>query len=531
MAGNFKNMVVVSVTTLGSRILGLVRDMLAAAFFGAGVFNTAFNFAFTLPNMFRRMLGEGALTSALIPVLSDELHERQKRGAFEFLDGVLSRTGIVLVVLTALMCGVMALGLWGVDTHADALGDARERWHLGFSYAIILMPYMILVCLAAVQAAALNVLKRFGIAALSPVWINLSMIASLGGFGWFFAETEAARMTWLCGGVLFGGVLQVLIPGVALWRQGWHPRFDLRTTPAIREVQRLLVPGLVGATILQVNVVVSRLLAMAVDDSAVTLLYLSSRLIELPLGLFTVAAITVLFPTLSSCIVEGDNEGFVREYERGLRMIWGIAIPAALGLIILREPIVDLLFRWGNFGDADVGLLAPVVALAAVGMPFYSLSTFATRGLHAHKNMKTPMRVAVWSFVVNCVLSLALMRPFGVMGLVAANLSSAAFQSFWLQIALVRNRPNRDSKSLWRAAGVIALAALGMGIVVWGGWRACDMLITDRKLADMVAVACVIPVSMLVYFWLLCRLKFQDRDLLVSLVRRMIPGARRAANR
>jgi len=485
--------------------------------FSVGMYNSAFNFAFTLPNMFRRMLGEGALTSALIPVMNAVCEREQKDAAFAFFNRILTRTFLVLVVLTVIMSLFMGAGILFLHTRypgALADGDAVTRWNLGLLCAVVLMPYMVLVCVAAVQAAALNVLRCFAIPALSQVWLNTSMIVSLGAFGLFFAKTSEGRMAWMCAGVLFGGVLQVLIPGADLWRKGWRPRFDLSGCPAVSEVQRLIVPGLIGATVLQVNVVVSRFLAMAIDDSAVTLLYLSSRLLELPLGLFTVAAVTVLFPTLSSYAVREDHAGFVAEYSRGLRLIWAIAVPAAVGLIVLREPVVDLLFRWGKFTQADVALLAPVIAVSALCMPFYSLSTFATRGLHAFKDMKTPMKIAGWAFVVNLAASLALMWRFGAVGLAGANLISSAVQSFLLQRALMRGRTAFGRENLMRSVRHIAAAALAMALSVWLCWKGILHFSGPGKLADALAVCLVIPAAMLLYFWVLCRCGFEDKALL-----------------
>lgn len=517
MSGHFKNMAMVSVSTLGSRVLGLVRDMLAAAVFSVGMYNSAFNFAFTLPNMFRRMLGEGALTSALIPVMNAVYERDQKQAAFAFFNRVMTRTFLVLVALTVLMSLLMGGGLFFLHQHfpdGAGQGDAVERWNLGLICALVLMPYMILVCLAAVQAAALNVLRCFAIPALSQVWLNMAMIVSLGGFGLLLAKTPEGRMAWMCAGVLFGGGLQILIPGVDLWRKGWRPRFDLSACPAVSEVQHLIVPGLIGATVLQVNVVVSRFLAMAVNDSAVTLLYLSSRLLELPLGLFTVAAVTVLFPSLSSFAVRGDHEGFAAEYSRGLRLIWAIAVPAAVGLIVLREPVIDLLFRWGKFSHADVLLLAPVIAVSALCMPFYSLSTFATRGLHAFKDMTTPMKIAGWAFLVNLIASLALMWPFGAVGLAGANLISSAFQSFLLQRALMRGRAAFDRAGLVRSMQHIATAALAMALTVWLCWEGILQWAGSGKTADALAVFIVIPAAIGLYFWVLCRCGFEDKELL-----------------
>ncbi len=219
MARTLENVTVVGMATAGSRLLGLLRDVIIFAMLGAGAVNSAFLVAFTLPNLFRRMLGEGALTSAVVPLLSEEL-ERDKGEAFRFLNQVLTRVGILLVILVALGTGLLFF--------LSGVGGLPGHWYLGIDLGIVLLPYMVVVCLAALLAAALNVLQRFTVAALSQVWLNLSMIIGLGGFGCLLGQTPEERVLYLCAGVLVGGMLQIIIPALALKREGWRPVFDLK---------------------------------------------------------------------------------------------------------------------------------------------------------------------------------------------------------------------------------------------------------------------------------------------------------------
>jgi putative peptidoglycan lipid II flippase len=173
-------------------------------------------------------------------------------------------------------------------------------------------------------------------------------------------------------------------------RQGWRPRVELRGEAALAELWQLFLPGLLGAAILQVNILVSRLLAYSLDESAVSVLYLASRLMELPLGVFTIAVATVFFPLLAKALSAGDEVGFSEAFLRGMRLILGISVPAGIGLITLGEPILECLFLWGAFERADVLATVPLLAIYGFGLPFYSAATFATRGLHASKDMRTP---------------------------------------------------------------------------------------------------------------------------------------------
>ena len=220
---------------------------------------------------------------------------------------------------------------------------------MGIELGIVLLPYLVLICLAAIIHAGLSVLKRFTLAALSPVWLNLTMIVSLGGFGFYLAESSIERVAYLCGGVIIGGIFQLILPAVSLHRKGWHPAFDLKRTARMNELVSLYLPGLAGAAIYQINIVVTRFLAFWLDDAAVSILYLTNRLLELPLGVFAIAVTTVLFPSLSQFVARNDLPGFTGVFHQGVRMITAVTIPAAMGLIILREPILNLLFVWGVF--------------------------------------------------------------------------------------------------------------------------------------------------------------------------------------
>ncbi|MFT6235146.1 MAG: putative peptidoglycan lipid II flippase, partial [Lentimonas sp.] len=334
MFKNLKNIVVVSLSTIGSRVLGLVRDILIFAALGASAWNDAFILAFTVPNLFRRLLGEGALTSAMVPIFSDVLHRAGRSEAFAFFNQVLLR---LLIILSAIV--VSGMVLFGSLARSGMLSD---RWALGAELAVVLLPYMIFICLAAIVSAGLNLLGRFAIAASTPIVLNLAMITALGAGIWL-SQDQAQMVYWLCAGVLFGGLLQLLMPAWDLARQGWRPRMESRgPTAEMSELWRLFLPGLMGAAILQVNILVSRLLAYSLDESAVSVLYLASRLMELPLGIFTVAVATVFFPLLARAVSDKDDHAFAGALNQGMRLVVGISLPAGIGLVVLGGPILEL---------------------------------------------------------------------------------------------------------------------------------------------------------------------------------------------
>ncbi|NCG09218.1 MAG: murein biosynthesis integral membrane protein MurJ, partial [Verrucomicrobia bacterium] len=270
-----RNIAAVSLPTIGSRVLGLVRDIFLFASLGAGVWSSAFVLAFTLPNLFRRVLGEGALTSAFIPVFSGSLERGGKAGAFDFFNRVFLRMCLILAVLV--LAGALLLkGL-------TVAGFLSGRWALSANLAVWLLPYSFFICLAALVTAALNVLGRFFVAASTPIFLNLCMIGSLL-LGIQFAEDAGGIVAFLCGGVLFGGLLQLALPLLDLKRAGWRPQPMQANGEAMGELWQLLLPGLLGAAVLQVNILVSRLLAYGLNEGAAAVLYMSGRLMEVPLG-------------------------------------------------------------------------------------------------------------------------------------------------------------------------------------------------------------------------------------------------------
>ena len=496
---------------MGSRVLGLLRDCMLYAALGTGLIHSAFIVAFTLPNLFRRLLGEGALTSAVVPVLTSEFDRSGKEKGFIIFNQVLTRLMVVLIFLVGL--GILLTQLFGM------LPDIIPRWELGARYAGLLMPYMLLICLAALFAAALNILQRFAIPALTAVWLNVSMITALGIYGLWLGKTPDKQVFYLCGGVLFGGILQLLVPAWALWREGWRPRLDFTHTPFMSEIMRLFIPGVLAAGIMQINIVVSRLLALSLDDKAASILYLPSRIVELPLGLFTVAVTTVMFPRLTRLVLRDDKPGIAQAYTEGLRLIMAFSIPAAVGLYILAEPILDL-FKMGKFGNADVALMLPVLLVFGLGIPFYSLATYATRGYHAMKDMRTPMIYAGLAFVSNLVLSLILMWNFGAPGLATAGVLSVVVQSILLHRGLQRANSAFAGIGIKKSMLKIGAATVVMGVVAYCGYAMLRYVMQGSPYESLATVAVVVPMSVVVYFLLLWFMRFEERDAIVALLRK-----------
>ena len=513
----FKNIIVVSLSTVGSRFLGLLRDVLVFATLGASLWNSAFILAFTLPNLFRRLFGEGALSSAVVPLFSDIIEAKGRAGAFRFLNQVISRLLIALLLVVGIGMGILLL-----VGHSDWI---PKHWALGANLAVWLFPYMLFICLGAIVCVGLNLVGHFATAASTPIVLNLAMIAALVAGLWLNAEASLI-VYWLCAGVLIGGFLQLLLPSVDLVRQGWRPRLVFQSDNTMTELWKLFLPGLMGAAILQTNILVSRLLAFSLDESSVSVLYLASRLMELPLGVFTISVATVFFPLLAKALSAGDDQAFSSSFLQGLRFVVSISLPAAVGLCVLGGPIIECLFRWGAFKDADVTSTVPLLLIYGIGLPFYSVATFVTRGLHASKDMRTPVRVAAYCLIINLLSGIILMQFIGAAGLATANVLAAIAQSYLLWRALSSKREALSIRALCPGILKVILAGAIMGI-------ACMLLLAtistagfSPKLGATLVVATGVPAGVCVYFGLLYVLRFEDINIIKSMLIRNLPGSK-----
>ena len=514
MSKNLKNISVVATATILSRVLGLVREMFIAAVFGlqSGL-GSAYVSAFTLPNLFRRLLGEGALTAAFVPTMTHELEHANRGKAFALISKVSSWLALVTVAVVALsMMFFKQAAYWATQAQKWGMnGATADRLELAAYLAVILFPYMVFVCLAAAFSAACQVLGRFTEPALSPVWLNLTSIAALALGGWWGWDAPG-RMNLLCVGVLAGGFLQMAVPGTVLWREGWRPTFDLQLDERVREIGRLMAPTIIGSAVYLINISVSRFIGLSLNDSAAQAMNLATRVMELPIGVFTIAIATVVFPLIARHAARAEWGQMGKDYHKGLRLVLVLNVPAAVGLAVLSEPIVRLLFQRGAFHAEDTTLMTPVLAAYALGLPFLSFTSVALRGFYALKDTVTPVRAAVLSFAVNVVLSVILMRWFSTVGLAVASNLAVLAQAWYLQTRLSRKLAGLRFAPLMPNLGKILTASVLMGAVVWGGESLLAHLTLGVKARDLVVVLALIPVAAGFYAALLWLMRIEGRE-------------------
>jgi putative peptidoglycan lipid II flippase len=444
--------------TMLSRLLGFVRDILLARVLGAGMLADAFFVAFKLPNFFRRMFAEGTLTVALVPVLSDQ-REQGEDAAHRFLDALAT---LLLLALTAFTLLGMLLMPWLLYLFAPGFADEPERWAMALELARWMFPYLAMISLAALAWAVLNTYKRFAVPAASPALLNVAIICAALLLAPSFDNPAIA----LAIGVLLGGFLQLAIQFPTLKRIGWRPRisFDFRQA-AIGETFRLFAPALLAIAAVQINILVGTILATLLETGAVSYLYYSDRIVQLPLALFGVAMSTALLPTLSGHLARGDRQAAVDDLRSGLAWLSWITLPAVAGALWLAEPIVVTLFERGAFSHADSLATAQTLQAYAIGLIAFCWVKLLASACYAGKDARAPMRYAAISVGVNIVLAVILMQFWSYVGLALAT-SLAAF----VNMALLYRRLRGIYGTLFTGATLRRLltAVLASGLMLAG---------------------------------------------------------------
>lgn len=497
-----KSLSVVSGFTMISRVLGLFRDILFFSCFGSSAIASAFILAFSLPNLFRRMLGEGTLSSAFIPVFAEDLEKRGATSAHRILNQVLSRLALFLLCLSVLVC---LLSLFIPDSWQLA-----RKWVEGASLNAIVFPYVLLICMSAILVGALNTHRSFFAGAFSPIILNCSMIGSLILGKWMMGWDGMELAIALCAGVVVGGLAQLAMPWLQLrWQKAWVWEFDLKSSEQLNRIRSLFWVGAFGAAVAQINILVSRLLAYSLDDQgALPYLFLSARLIELPLGVFAIAISTVLFPELARSSGLSDDRGFEEFFAKGFRLTLAITLPAAIGLGLLSEPILHVLFQWGRFGGEDVSQAAKVLCVSVASLPFYAISAYLVKAFHARKQMKPPLVAGIVSFAVNLGLSLFLMKHYGVIGLAWANVGSSFVQTLilLLQLKMVSIWTYLKPSPFFVLSSLLASAGMGGGIFLLQSFMEID----DSQVGSLWKLCLFIPAGVFMQFFLLFACGFPE---------------------
>ncbi len=493
--------------TMVSRVLGLFRDQLIAAVFGASAIGSAFVIAFQIPNLFRRLLGEGALSAAIVPVLADKSVKEGSLATFGWLNFVLRK-------VLPWMIGLTLIGIGTALAYDFASAGRSEAAVL----TAICMPYMPLICVAALFTSAVNLSGRFGLAEIASGVLNLCMIVALGVFGENFASSDMDKAVWLCGGALVGGAFQLLIPLWGLRREGWRPGLVHVDEAAWKTLGVAFLPAALGAGVQQVNVLVSRALAYDVSDAGLMYYYVANRIVELPIGLFSASVAVVIFPALATAFASRDVAALARNYARGMRLVLAVNVGAAFGLAALAVPIVQLLFGYGRFNEGNCLATSHLLVLFAVAMPFLAMISIVTRALNVAGQTRSTFIAALHALAVNAVGSVtAVGMGHGVEGLAVANAVSTVWQYLVLRHYLRKHAPEFLEESLLKPAAQVFIGSLVLGIIAFNGYSFLHGVLTghlDEKLNLVVSMGVAGVSGMVVYALYLDRLGYPERDLL-----------------
>ncbi len=511
----------VTLGTLLSRILGLVRDQLFATLFGATNVADAFIIAFRIPNLLRDLFAEGALSAAFVPTFTDWLRNRSKKEAFDLANRLTSTLALILAVL------VLA-GMVFSDQLVAAIGSgfSGDKFALTSTLTRIMLPFLPLVSLAAVSMGMLNSLDHFFVPAVSSACFNV--VAIVVGAGLWFAgfDERTAVIGWAIG-TLLGGAAQFFVQSPSLWREGWRfrPRFDvLFRDPGMRRIAILMGPATVGLAATQVNIAVNSSFASH-EPGAVTWLQMAFRLMQLPLGLFGVAVGTIATATLARRAAERDVAGMRRTLAQSLRLVAFLTIPATVGLIALAEPVIRLIYEHGRYRAADTAATARALLFYALGLFAYSAVKVIAPAFYSVGRSRVPLAASVSAVLANLAFNVSLYPVMGYRGLALGTSIAATINFLVLAATFERHYGGLTDRALWSGIGAMLAAAIPMGVLAWGTARGLEHVLGASGFGPRLLGAGVpIAVGIAAYAGL-CRLfRLAEVGEFASLLRRKTSG-------
>jgi putative peptidoglycan lipid II flippase len=471
--------------TLVSRVLGFVRDILIASFLGAGVVTDAFVVAFRFPNLFRRLVAEGAFTAAFVPLFSRSFEGEGREKALGFAAEALSVLVAALFLFTVLAEIAMPVLMYGL---APGFADEPEKFALTVELTRITFPYLLCMAVVALLGGMLNAVYSFASAAAAPLLLNLVLIGVLLAFG-----GDDGLGVWLAAGVTVAGLAQVVWLIIACRRAGMAVRLSWpRLTPKVRRFLTLFAPGAVGAGVVQINLLIGTIIASFLPTGAIAYLYYADRVYQLPLGVVGIALGTALLPLLSRQIEAGDEAAAAASLNRAIEGSMLLTLPAAAALMAIPWEIVTVLFEHGRFAAAAATSTAAALTAFALGLPAYVLIKILAPGFFARQDTTTPVKFAAVSVAANIVFSLALVVPLGHVGIALATALAA-----WLNAVLLALRLGKcgtlalDAQARRRLLRTVLATLLMAGALVAAAWALGPLFagpFSDRALGLFILV-------------------------------------------
>ncbi|MFV0675454.1 murein biosynthesis integral membrane protein MurJ [Variovorax sp. tm] len=495
----------VSLLTLASRITGLVRDVLFASVFGVSALTDAFNVAFRIPNLFRRVFGEGAFSQAFVPVLAARKTEAGEEGARQLIDHVATLLTWTLVIVCVagvagapLLVWAMASGLPGFDAAV-----VMTRW---------MFPYIGFMSLVALAGGILNTWRKFAVPAASPVLLNVALILSILVGAPLFRHWGIEPIYAQCVGVMAGGVLQLALQIPALRKLGLLPRLGMSlralrtawTDPNTRKVLKLMLPALLGVSVAQISLLINTQIASHLAVGSVTWITNADRLMEFPTAMLGVALGVVLMPQLAGARAAKDDARYSSLLDWGLRLVVLLSAPCAIALLLFAKPLVAVLFHNGAYSGEDVNRTTLALMGYGVGLVGIVAVKVLAPGYYAKHDTRTPMLIAVGVLVLTQILNVFLVPVLQHAALTLTIAIGALVNSAWLLVGLIRRgsykpEPGWGRFALQVAAGTAVLA----GLLVWGSAHFDWVALREQRLLRIGLLAALITGSALLYFGVL----------------------------
>ncbi len=503
----------VGLLTLGSRILGLLRDAVVAYVFGTRMAADAFYVAFRIPNLLRRLLAEGSLTFAFVPVFTQNLRESPEAGR-RAANAVFSALCLVLIVVVA---AGMIFAPMIVNVVAAGFATNPEKFALTVKLTRLMFPYIGMASIMAFMMGILNSLKHFTAPAAAPMLLNIGIIFGALVLSHVFPEMSVG----LAVGVLIGGVMQMAVQLPPLFKLGFVPHFKPDWhNPAIPAVWKLMLPSVYGSAVYQINVLVITLLASFLPNGSVSYLWYADRITELPLGIFAVAIATATLPTLSDHAADKNTAAFADTLRHGLRIAMLEALPSAVGIILLATPIVQLLFERGSFGAESVAGTAGALVFFAMGIPFISGVRNTVPAFYAMKDAGTPVKVATVALIVNAIAAYTLMQFMAHRGLALAMALSSTTNFIILLWMLRRKIGQLGLTQLLTTVRSSGLACTGMAAWLLAyRWYLAVHPITGT-LHRALFLFPVIAIGLVIYAFILRLISRDDYEVVAHLIHR-----------
>ncbi len=485
--------------TLGSRMFGFVREMLMAAALGAGPMADVFYAAFRFPNLFRRLFAEGAFNAAFVPLFSKEIEMNGVEGAKRFSEEVF---GVLFSALMLITIGMQLAMPWLVDwIIAPGFSDDPEKSSMTVRLATVMFPYLMCMSLTAMMSGMLNSLHRYFAAAVAPVFLNVVMISALAYAWWHKADplTTAWYLSW---SVLVAGVLQLAIVYVAVRQAGIRIGFRRpKMTPNVKRLLVLAIPAAITGGITQINQIIGQAVASG-KEGAIAALQYADRIYQLPLGVVGIAVGVVLLPELSRALKAGQVREAINTQNRSLEFVLFLTLPAAVGLWVLSEPIIRVLYERGAFVEENTAIVASILAIYGIGLPGFVMIKALQPGYYAREDTKTPMRFTMVSVAVNSGLAITLF-PF----LAERGIATAEVVAGWINTVLLFSTLLWRGDLVWEWALLrrtfllfVSAGIMGGGLILALPYASASLSSQAGLIEQVLALGCLLVLAVAVYF-------------------------------